>query len=67
MFFKQVFTMNKIIITINRQCGSGGGEIAKLLGRSDSYVATTRKRILMKVYGIEGSSKDLDAKIPSIY
>lgn len=26
--------MNKIIITINRQCGSGGGEIAKLLGEN---------------------------------
>ena len=23
----------KIIITINRECGSGGGEIARLLGK----------------------------------
>ena len=33
--------MNKIIITINRECGSGGGEIARLLG----------EKLGFKVYG----------------
>lgn len=33
--------MRKIIITINRECGSGGGEIARLLG----------KKLGFKVYG----------------
>lgn len=33
--------MNKMIITINRECGSGGGEIARLLG----------KKLGFKVYG----------------
>jgi len=33
--------MNKIIITINRECGSGGGEIARLLG----------EKLDIKVYG----------------
>lgn len=33
--------MNKIIITINRECGSGGGEIARLLG----------EKLGIKVYG----------------
>ena len=31
----------KIIITINRECGSGGGEIARLLG----------EKLGLKVYG----------------
>ena len=33
--------MNKIIITINRECGTGGGEIARLLG----------EKLGFKVYG----------------
>ena len=42
-------------------------EIAKLMGRSDSYVATTRKRLLRDIYGIVGSPRELDAILLEIY
>ena len=41
-------------------------EICKLLGHSDSYVSNIRRRILQKVYGIDGKPKDLDARILAI-
>jgi hypothetical protein len=41
-------------------------DICKLLGRSDSYIAVTRRRILQKVYGIDGKPKDLDDRILAI-
>lgn len=56
LFFKQVFTMNKIIITINRQCGSGGGEVARLLG----------EKLGLKVYSremLETIAKQFDMTI----
>ena len=42
-------------------------EICKLLGRSSSYIANIRRRILKKRHGIEGSPKDLDALILNIF
>jgi tetratricopeptide (TPR) repeat protein len=41
-------------------------DICKLLGRSDSYISNTRRRILQKVYGIDGKPKDLDDRILAI-
>ena len=41
-------------------------EICKLLGRSSSYIANIRRRILKKRYGIEGAPKELDTLILSI-
>ena len=35
--------MNKFIITINRECGSGGGEIARLLGKKLGVKVYDRK------------------------
>lgn len=48
--------MDKIIITINRQCGSGGGEMAKLLG----------EKLGMKVYDremLESIAKTFDMTV----
>ena len=41
-------------------------DICKLTGISDSYVANIRKRLLKKVFSIDGSPKELDSKILSI-
>lgn len=41
-------------------------EISKLLRKRNDYVTTTRKRILYKIYNIEGVGKDLDALILNI-
>ena len=35
--------MNNFIITINRECGSGGGEIARLLGKKLGVKVYDRK------------------------
>ena len=54
--FKYIFTMNNIVITINRQCGSGGGEMARLLG----------EKLGMKVYNrelLEDIAKQFDMTI----
>ena len=48
------------------RCHFKPAEICKLTGRSDSYIANTRKSILTKVYGIKGVPKDLDERILSI-
>jgi len=41
-------------------------EICKLTGRSDSYIANLRKSILMKVFSVKGSPKDLDKRVLQI-
>ena len=41
-------------------------DICKLTGISDSYVANIRKRLLKKVFSIDGSPKEFDSKILSI-
>lgn len=40
--------------------------IGKLLGLDEAYVSNVRRRILHKVYGIEGYPKDLDERIMAI-
>ncbi len=42
------------------------GDICKLLGRDGGYISNLRRRILQKVYGIDGKPKDLDDRILSI-
>ena len=42
-------------------------QICKLLGISETYISTLRKRILLKAYGIEGSAKELDERILAIH
>lgn len=41
-------------------------EICKLIGRSDSAVANIRRGILRKIYGVDGTPKELDEKIHQI-
>ena len=51
--------MNNIVITINRECGSGGGEIARLLGQ----------KLGMKVYGrtiLEGVAKQFGTTLETL-
>ena len=43
--------------------GFSPSEISRLTGRSDSYIANTRKRIFKKMYGRKGHPSDLDAAI----
>lgn len=40
--------------------------ICKLTGRSDSYIANIRKGVLLKVYGIKGTPRDLDERLLTI-
>ena len=42
-------------------------EICRLINRSDSYVANLRRRILLKVFELEGTPKDLDKRILDIF
>ena len=48
------------------RCHFKPASICKLLDRSDGYIANLRKGILLKVYGIKGSPKDLDERIMKI-
>ena len=38
-------------------------EICKLTGRNESYISNLRKAILLKLYGVKGTPKDLDQRI----
>ena len=48
------------------RCHFKPASICKLLDRDDGYIANIRKGILLKVYGIKGSPKDLDERIMKI-
>ena len=48
------------------RCHFNPASISKLLDRDDGYIANLRKGILLKVYGIKGSPKDLDERIMKI-
>lgn len=48
------------------RCHFSPASISKLLSRDDGYIANLRKGILLKVYGIKGSPKDLDERIMKI-
>ncbi|MBQ9216114.1 MAG: hypothetical protein IJ159_05085 [Prevotella sp.] len=41
-------------------------EICKLTGRNESYISNLKKAILLKLYGVKGSPKDLDQRIMTI-
>ena len=40
--------------------------VGKLLGLDEAYVSNVRRRILHKIYGIDGNPKDLDERIMAI-
>jgi len=42
-------------------------DICKLTGVKEAYISNLRKRILRKLYGIEGQPRDLDARILETY
>ena len=48
------------------RCHFNPASISKLLDRDDGYIANLRKGILLKVYGIKGSPKELDERIMKI-
>lgn len=48
------------------RCHFKPAAICKLLDRSDGYIANLRKGILLKVYGVKGSPKELDERIMRI-
>ncbi len=41
-------------------------EICKLTGRNESYISNLRKAILLKLYGVKGTPKDLDQRIMAV-
>ena len=48
------------------RCHFKPAAISKLLDRDEAYVSNIRRRILHKVYGIEGNPKDLDERLMAI-
>ena len=48
------------------RCHFKPSAVGKLLGLDEAYVSNVRRRILYKVYGIEGNPKDLDERIMAI-
>lgn len=50
-------------VCVLTRCHFKPASICKLLNRSDGYIANLRKGILLKVYSIKGSPKDLDERI----
>ena len=53
-------------VCVLTRCHFKPASICKLLNRSDGYIANLRKGILLKVYGIKGTPKDLDERIMKI-
>ena len=53
-------------VCVLTRCHFKPASICKLLNRSDGYIANLRKGILLKVYGLKGSPKDLDERIMRI-
>ena len=53
-------------VCVLTRCHFKPASICKLLNRSDGYIANLRKGILLKIYGIKGSPKDLDERIMKI-
>jgi hypothetical protein len=45
------------------RCHFKPSSISKLLGRDDAYISNIRKRILKKVFMVEGNPKELDDRI----
>ena len=53
-------------VCVLTRCHFKPASICKLLNRSDGYIANLRKGILLKVYGIKGTPKDLDERVMKI-
>ena len=49
------------------RCHFKPSSVGKLLGLDEAYVSNVRRRILHKVYGIEGNPKGLDERIMKIF
>ncbi len=48
------------------RCHFKPSEVGKLLGLDEAYVSNVRRRILHKIYGIDGNPKDLDERLMAI-
>ena len=48
------------------RCHFKPSAVAKLLNLDEAYVSNTRRRVLRKLYGINGNPKDLDERIMEI-
>jgi hypothetical protein len=53
-------------ICILIRVGFAPTDLCKLTGISDGYASNIRRRLLKKVYGLEGSPKEFDCKIKEI-
>ena len=49
------------------RCHFKPSAISKLLDRDDAYISNLRKGILLKVYGIKGTPKELDERVMQIF
>ncbi len=49
------------------RCHFKPSSVGKLLGLDEAYVSNVRRRILHKIYGIEGYPRDLDERIMKIF
>ena len=49
------------------RCHFKPSSVGKLLGLDEAYVSNVRRRILHKIYGIEGNPRDLDERIMKIF
>ena len=48
------------------RCHFKPAAIAKLLGFDEAYVSNSRRRLLSKIYGVDGHPKDMDIRIMAI-
>ncbi len=63
---KQVLRSIEYEVCLLIRCHFKPAAISKLLDRDDAYISNLRKGILLKIYGIKGSPKDLDERIMQI-
>ena len=63
---KQVLRSVEYEVCLLIRCHFKPAAISKLLDRDDAYISNLRKGILLKIYGIKGSPKDLDERIMQI-
>ncbi len=49
------------------RCHFKPSSVGKLLGLDEAYVSNVRRRILHKIYGLEGNPRDLDERIMIIF
>ena len=63
---KQVLRSVEYEVCLLIRCHFKPAAISKLLDRDDAYISNLRKGILLKIYGIKGSPKELDERIMQI-